>query len=380
MTARHIPALDGLRGIAILLVLLHNAHYFPGGAHGLLWAAGLVSNAGWIGVPLFFVLSGFLITRQLLDSQGSSNYYRVFFARRVLRIFPLYYTALLVALVVFPLAFPAAVGGAMPGWDQIWLWTFLSNWAGSLGAAHYGMPHFWSLAVEEQFYLIWPFVVHRLDAPRLVKVGTWIVLAALTIRGVMVAAGASVQMVYEYTVCRMDALAIGAIAAALLRITSLDARARALAPWLLPLAAAAALAGALITRAYTLDLASTLTLGQSLLALCFGLLLLACVIERGAWNRRLQRLLSLAPLRSVGKYSYGMYVVHYPIIKGLAPFVPRFQSVFGPQLYIVPLMALITLASYALAFLSYHLLEKHFLRLKRGFLPTRVSGPAFETS
>ena len=159
--SRHIPALDGLRGIAILLVVLHNAPDFPTHSSGFIWLAAIVGTVGWIGVELFFVLSGFLITRQLLDSQRSGNYYRAFFGRRILRIFPLYYVALLIGLVVFPLVFPGAVDSSSPRRDQIWLWTFLFNWAHPFGTAGFGFSHFWSLAIEEQFYLIWPFVVRK---------------------------------------------------------------------------------------------------------------------------------------------------------------------------------------------------------------------------
>ena len=91
-TDRHFSALDGLRGLAILLVIPHNADAF----HGTLWPAAILAHLGWIGVQLFFVLSGFLITGNLLDSRNAPNYYRSFFARRVLRIFPLYYGVLIV--------------------------------------------------------------------------------------------------------------------------------------------------------------------------------------------------------------------------------------------------------------------------------------------
>jgi len=375
--SRHVPALDGLRGIAILLVVLHNAPSFSAGSGGLIWVSGIVANAGWIGVQLFFVLSGFLITRQLLDSRRSSNYYRVFFARRILRIFPLYYAALLIGLVVFPRVFPAATGNAVPHLDQIWLWTFLFNWAQPFGAAGYGFSHFWSLAVEEQFYLIWPFVVRKTDSRALVKLCSWIALTALAIRIAMRAFGAGDSMLYEFTVCRMDALAIGAVAAALVRIPSVHSRVLALAAWLVPVASLLALIGALITRAYTRDSTSTLTVGQSMLAVSFGLVLLAAISDRGSWNRRFQAMLSVPFLRSVGKYSYGMYVIHYPIILGMEKLLPSFQAAFG-HFYLIPLMSSIALLSYAAAFLSYHSLEKHFLRLKRWFVPASISGPDFE--
>ncbi len=376
--SRQIPALDGLRGLAILLIVFHNAPFFPVGPRGVLWLGAIIANVGWIGVEMFFVLSGFLITRQLLDSQASSNYYRAFFGRRILRIFPLYYAALLIGHVLLPLVVPAASVGEASRLDQFWLWVFLFNWAQPFGVPGLAFAHFWSLAVEEQFYLIWPFVVRKRDPRRLMRLCGWIALTALAVRSVMLAAGGDPQMVYVFTVCRMDALVLGAIVAALLRIPSLSARVIAFAPWLLPAATLLALVGALLTRAYTRDGALTQTIGYSILVVVFAAILLASIVDRGVLNRWLQQILSLPLLRSFGKYSYGMYVVHYPIILAIKPMLPRFEATFG-HFYIVPLILLITLLSYAGAFVSYHALEKHFLRMKRWFVPTNVSGPDFET-
>ena len=97
----HIPALDGLRGLAILLVIPHNADIFSNSAPWL-WPMAQLAHAGWIGVQLFFVLSGFLITRNLLDTRHDENYFKVFYGRRVLRIFPLYFLTLFVGLVLLP--------------------------------------------------------------------------------------------------------------------------------------------------------------------------------------------------------------------------------------------------------------------------------------
>ena len=97
---QHIPALDGLRGIAILLVLVQNAGHFGAHPSGAFWVTALIAAIGWVGVQLFFVLSGFLITVKLLETQSASNYFSVFFGRRVLRIFPLYYAALIVGLLI----------------------------------------------------------------------------------------------------------------------------------------------------------------------------------------------------------------------------------------------------------------------------------------
>ncbi|HVD60449.1 MAG TPA: acyltransferase, partial [Gemmatimonadaceae bacterium] len=160
----HILALDGLRGIAILLVVachfVSNLHIAATG-----WARPfvIVAHAGWAGVDLFFVLSGFLITGILLDARGSGSYFKAFYARRVLRILPAYYGFLLVAFVILPaLHLGAGDNYMLARQHQGWYWLHLTNVMMSLGAAGRG-PYpgtlFWSLAVEEQFYLLWPAIV-----------------------------------------------------------------------------------------------------------------------------------------------------------------------------------------------------------------------------
>jgi peptidoglycan/LPS O-acetylase OafA/YrhL len=123
------------------------------------------SSAGWIGVQLFFALSGFLITAALLDSQDGLHYFRNFYAKRALRILPLYYAVLLALLVVLPWFIAPRVPYSYE--QQATLWLFVLNWT---QASPYGFGHFWSLAIEEQFYLLWPLVVWRLAPRRLVTV------------------------------------------------------------------------------------------------------------------------------------------------------------------------------------------------------------------
>ena len=155
-----IRPLDGLRGLAVLAVVLYHATLLaPGtGATGrtLLAAARL----GWAGVDLFFVLSGFLITRLLVESRGADNYFRVFYARRLLRIFPLYYVSLLVLVLLF----------RVPGGESLWYWLYASNVKATLsGWPSAPLSHFWSLAVEEQYYLVWPLAVSLLSRRALVS-------------------------------------------------------------------------------------------------------------------------------------------------------------------------------------------------------------------
>jgi len=157
----HIPALDGIRGLAVLLVFYcHTTLIDPGGALGKLFVSS--SRISWAGVDLFFVLSGFLITGILFDAKGKDFYFRNFYARRTVRIFPLYYAFLLVALVLLPIVTPASLADVylheFPT-QKVWYWLYLSNFYQAFHPTHHLVFVSWSLAIEEQFYLCWPLVV-----------------------------------------------------------------------------------------------------------------------------------------------------------------------------------------------------------------------------
>lgn len=368
--ARHIPALDGLRAIAILLVIPHNVYLFDT-IRGWLVPFAWIAAAGWVGVQLFFVLSGFLITRNLLDSRGSPNYYRAFFGRRVLRIFPLYFLVLIFFLLLLPHLVNLAPDILGSYAYQGWLWLFLSNWAQPFGKEVYWFPHFWSLAVEEQFYLVWPLIIATLVARRLIPLCVTLIVAALAIRVGMHAAGAKPEMIYMFTVCRMDALACGALAAVLVVHSprAIDF-CREHSTALLGAVFIALAAGAAFSDSYFAFNTGTLTWGDTLLAVCATAVLLVMVAgPRGRIAGWVNTMLSVAPLRSVGKVSYAMYIVHPPIATALIhPYLLPYLKTLGPGFPVWYALATVV-CSYLAAWVSWHLLEKHFLRAKRFFTP-----------
>src|SRR5215470_2833769 len=213
----HLPGLDGVRGLAILLVL---AVHFVGNATPVTWGERLavkLGNYGVLGVDLFFVLSGFLITGLLLDSKGDPHYFRNFYARRTLRIFPLYYFVLALLFVVIPAlaTIPPALEEARQ--HQAWLWTYTANFflaAKSSWALTY-VSHFWSLAIEEHFYLLWPLVVFSFRRETLERICLWVIGAALALRIALSLAGVSELSISVLTPCRVDALCIGGLLAAI---------------------------------------------------------------------------------------------------------------------------------------------------------------------
>lgn len=363
------PTLDGVRGLAILIVLMHNFSRLsqPDGIVAHVLAAWF--DRGWIGVQLFFVLSGFLITGILLDTRNAPNYFKSFFARRILRIFPLYYATLFVMFAVLPLFHLAR--HAAP--SEIWLLVYLSNWVQSFHPGVNSLGHFWSLAVEEQFYLLWPFVVYRCDARQVLRLSIVIAVTALAARGALLFAGFSKESVYEFSVCRMDALALGAAAAAMMRLPDwrglLVGREKQLLAWSLFIL----LAGAPLSHAYQqYDFLSQL-FGYSFLAVAFALFILAVACAdlsgRSGWSALLRH----DVLKHFALYSYAMYVLHIPLqgVVGL-PLLRALgwedhSSAWITLLYI----GAGTLVTYMAAMISYYAFEVHFLRMKPSFTAAR---------
>lgn len=376
-----MPALDGVRGIAILLVMIF--HFAIGPARPDAWIERgylAIAEAGWIGVSVFFVLSGFLITGILYDAKGSDGYFRRFWARRALRIFPLYFGFLVVRLLVLPLLLPdRAWMAAKPGaWS---LWTYTANMWIAFQQSYRAVPpltgHFWSLAVEEQFYLLWPLFVFSLPRRALLRVcGAAIVVATLTRITLAVGMG-NVFAAYMLMPARMGSLAVGAAVALLVR--SPDGRA-----WLrrwtpLVVAAAAAIVVGLHLWRHGFDAY------DPWVQIC-GYLPVACLAGGLVFRAvdapasRLTRIVAAPWLRWLGRYSYGLYVFHVPLAHLLHRLVPAegvLPAVAGSMLPARLGVALLAgLASAALALASYHLMEARFLALKRYFPSGRAVASA----
>jgi peptidoglycan/LPS O-acetylase OafA/YrhL len=193
--AGRIPALDGLRGVAILSVMAFHFWMF-GTTVGITFAErayNSIASKGWVGVDLFFVLSGFLITGILYDSRQDPRYYRVFYARRTVRIFPLYYASLALFFFLIPWILrslhPVELVNVHTGATaKLFAWTYLLNWIEGLkgfSVAPLPLQHFWSLAIEEQFYLVWPFLVLTLARRRLMWLCMGLMVLAFALRVVL---------------------------------------------------------------------------------------------------------------------------------------------------------------------------------------------------
>ena len=377
LSRRHIPALDGLRGVAILLVLgFHFAAAFPLEPES--FAERLVDRllqTGWCGVDLFFVLSGFLITGILYDTKSRSRYFRNFYARRVLRIFPLYYGLLIVCFVVVPrLSLLSAADCGRIGADQTWYWLFCSN----LKIAMDGSPSFgfvsgmaaltWSLAIEEQFYLMWPLLVFACRRTRLLRICGVIVVGALALRVGLLLADVSRTSIYVLTPCRFDGLALGAAISLILRGQVNRDQIRSIARKVLVVSGVAL--GAIFAWYGSLHagLAIIQSLGLTLLAFLFGALLTLAVLSSP--QSQIVQIANMRGLRIFGKYSYAIYLLHQLVFAGIVRTIPPLDLsrwLGSGLLAYLGCFVVVSTISLLTAMASWYLFERHFLRLKRFF-------------
>ncbi len=380
-----IPELDGVRGLAILLVLLF---HFGGTPPRLVpRILSLPIQLGWSGVDLFFVLSGFLIGGILLDTKNSSNYFQSFYARRALRVFPIYLLSVFFYFHVgLPLARHFGYLQAAHNAPEAWYWLHVSNWhsafreaVGPMARSAYDVPvltHVWSLAVEEQFYLVWPFFVLLFDSSGLWCASCLMVIAPLCLRIAYMHNRFGSEFLYRLTPFRIDALALGCLIAMIVRNSKWRV---AVAPWVRYLAATAAAAILVCVIAQRSPHNSGLamqTAGYTCFALLYGALIFSAVANtRSIVSTQLRR----PVLRTFGKYSYAMYMFHMP----LAIALERIAGKVGAQmsepekvgLWMVVMVVGVSL-SFLVSLLSWHLIERHFLKFKSRFAarPVRPDG------
>jgi peptidoglycan/LPS O-acetylase OafA/YrhL len=380
-------ALDGIRGLAVLLVLMfHFVYTCPDvaiqAASGELLRR--LSYVGWTGVDLFFVLSGFLITRILISSKGSGSYFVNFYGRRVLRIFPLYYLTLMSVFIIVPKLRLFFFNSATPmSRDHWYFWTYTVNLAhlfrDNLNEGQLG--HFWSLCVEEHFYIFWPWVVWKCDRERLRIVCFGLVLMAIASRIGLQLAEVSSTPIFYFTLCRLDSLAMGAWVATYATNSMGEAQALPIS-WRSRAIKVAVSAVVCLIPVVVLDKGS---LRGGIWSQRFGLTLIGiiytCGIVRSLTipvNTVFNRILMTNTLRSFGKYSYGIYVLH-PLVQSflmskLVKAVSFVSSLFGPfanYFGVVAIFAALTTSSFIAAFVVYNTVEKRFLNLKRFFYDGR---------
>ena len=365
---QHLPQLDGLRAIAIFLVLL--AHFFNINEANLSVSSPLLgpilsklTQFGVEGVTLFFILSGYLISKILINNKSSDNYFSSFLMRRVLRIFPLYYLILFLSFFIFPLFF-AVPQEAQPIIQEQWmLWTYLSN-AHFLNISSWDIDlypnfgHFWTLSVEEHFYLLWPLLIYFIATNR-ISLWMWFVFIFSLVSWFL---GQYISFFSWTTLTYASSLAVGGLIAHyertdnsnLIKYTKWVQKHAYLYVFLFLIAV-------FLPRSFGF-------LGDFIVhilsIIIFSALLLVVIEDKITF-------LNSQILIFIGKISYGIYVYHAwlrPFFK--EPFYENFIQSYGVEnslLITVAYTLVSSMISIFIAWVSWELFEKKILKFKKYF-------------
>lgn len=356
----HIPALDGIRGLAILLVTI----YRFAGTHDYATPRWLlpVLEFGTHGVDLFFVLSGFLITGILFDAKGDDHYFRNFYARRTLRIFPLYYGTLALVLIGLPLlGFSTKWLNATADLNSLWWYgsNVMMSWSGLWNFG--GLNHFWSLCVEEHFYLVWPLVIFACSRQTAMRVCIGAFLASAAGRILWMLGGGNAAAAEVFTLFRLDALCAGAWIA-------LAARGPQGLTQMIPWARVVLVATGLMLLPLIALRLQLKTIPTTLYAGFFAaFIVLAVASAKQGWLSFLGRSKMLLWL---GKYSYGMYVYQNLLLVGFASFfTPAIIEQWTGSAAIARLTFIVSMSllTAGIAWISWHVYEKRCLAFKHYF-------------
>jgi len=367
-----MPALDGVRGVAVLMVIWFHTIGELLVRHPLDEIVGRVARSAWTGVDLFFALSGFLITGILLDTRGRRGYFRNFIVRRALRILPLYAAAIVLVLYVLP-----AIGLLSPEtaveprkhlrWFVLMVPNILVGYHGFRSGGE--IAHFWSIGVEEQFYFIWPLVVAFVLPRQLRTVAVVLFLVSPFLRLFALGEGTPPRAVYTLMPTHWGGLVLGAFLAASLRT---DVPVDKLRRWFFRLSVAGALALLpifVLQGGLTYLQRSMHLVGFSAVAIISAWVVLLAATSPA--DSRTARVLGSRTLRFFGKYSYALYIFHPVVITMLAEAGWTDESlrpVAGMLLPAATVRAVAVLAlSVAAALASWYLIERPALSLKRHF-------------
>ena len=354
----YYPALDGLRGVAILLVVLHhNFDFIP------------YLSYGWIGVDLFFVLSGFLITEILLGTREQKGFLKNFYVRRALRILPLYYLIVILFFLIVPFCAKLAPQWSYYSAHPVFVWTNTQNWlyiVHKMSASYLLLNHFWSLSLEEQFYLFWPVLILLMKSKKLLIGFLFVLLlAGIALRFWAWRTGGTEYWVFQLQEkTRIDGLALGCILA-LWRSGNFRRFTKNVVGFFIVILIVH-LSVFAFTRIYQQSTPHFSFLGYTTIAACFSLLLLFALDSK---SRLKTLLLENRWMIWIGKISYGLYVYHWIILalarlyftnlllqKGLS-----YNSVY------ITLSVSALPPAIAVSWISYEFFEKKILALKTRF-------------
>lgn len=368
---RHFPELDGLRAIAVLgVIFAHCASVFiipEQLTEQKIWH---ILMSGWVGVELFFVLSGFLITGILIDNFFMKNRLKKFYIRRSLRIFPLYYLLLTLCFLTF-LLFQSPI--EISPRHNLLLFFYLGNWEEFFNfPRYYILNHTWSLAVEEQFYLVWPILFlcsHQYGFSKYVCI-----LGIILVNCVRICLTAypveTIHTPYILTICRTDALLAGALLSIVTKqkfqnIKQFSTVKRA--NILFILGSTLFLFSYKTAQIFIPSDEITFLIGLPSLCLIFSSFILYSLSLDS--KHIFRNILNLKPLTFIGKISYGVYIYHWLVIVGLSQNQNTFFDTHNFSQGIFPFTALVLLITIGIASISFYYLERPILNLKNKYAP-----------
>jgi peptidoglycan/LPS O-acetylase OafA/YrhL len=355
---RHVRALDGIRGLAVLLVFIfHVSNYLPilSPSAALLHR---IAALGWVGVDLFFVLSGYLITGVLLRAKSANNYYQVFYARRVLRILPLYFVVMFASMLVLhdwpPIKY------------QAWFWFNLSNLRTAFNPYLITfLTHYWSLAIEEQFYLLWPAVVRKVSEAVLIRICIGALIGCFVLRNLPIVLAWNQRwpnFVYRLTPFRIDTLCAGALLA-ILTYEGVNIRFR----WYLRIGCAAGAAILVISTLFDANSNLTVRFGYTGVVICFTALI-ALALDP---NKLTAKIFANRFLRQMGLYSYCFYLIQPLVLSkywSVHSRLSRVHLTFANENFNqLPIVGILFVVMLGMCAVSYRFFESPILGLKRYF-------------
>jgi len=349
MKLEYYRQLDGVRAVAALMVMF--LHFFGAvqPTDPFFRLLDKYASFGQTGVSIFFVLSGFLITRILMQTKGNARYFSDFYIRRALRIFPLYYLFLIIFYYIVPVLQHTPL---TPFSNQVYFWVYLQNFAMTFDWKTYGPWHFWSLAVEEHFYFMWPLLVYFLSKKGIKIAVAAIMVIAFVCRLVMIKSG---HEAFYLTFNRMDELAIGALLAVWESEGKLAGKAKLfIISFFLVLIPTIVIWVKFTGNA--LDIIQVIKYNL-LSTSCFCLVGYAIALKQDVG---VNKLLSTRFFSFSGKISYGLYVYH-PLSFTLI------VSMFPPGTSIPLLFVACFGITYLIAFISYQFFESKFIAMKKYF-------------
>ncbi len=373
IVGQHYPAIDGMRGMAVLLVIWFHASYFvtigmEEPLVGFTYGYYLLTILGETGVDLFFVLSGFLITGILIDTVNDKHTLKNFYIRRSLRIFPLYYAVLFIFVAYFLFIF--GINGLDHG-KILAHFLYLQNWTlGHNEDQFILLDHTWSLAVEEQFYLFWPLLF--LSFYRGPIRGVFILCASM----VLFSWGLRLfftdldqyKWAYTFTISRLDGLALGALLSVLcVRYKDKCFQYRRALPYVMLITLSAILITLFVQETKMDSHHAMIRHGLTFFSVLYVSLLAYVFLSNE--NNILKRFFCLKPLREIGRVSYGVYIFHSPVM--MIAVRQLYQYKLGYWYTHLILLLAGGVVSFLLASLSYHFFEKRMLRLKDKYAPLK---------